>query len=525
MAAGPKLNLRQTQSLVMTPQLRQAIRLLQLSTLDVAAYVEEQLEQNPLLERDESELGAGDGTEIEEPSDAASFADPPAAAAPLLDPIAGLTAAEPEPPLEDDGSEPWGANSGESAAPARAGAARNGRNGEEDRDSTFEQAPARAASLRDHLLGQINVDLDDPADRIIAVHLIDLLDESGYLTGDLEALARLLNCEVARIKATVERLQGFDPPGVFARSLKECLSLQLRDRNRCDLAMAALLDNLTLLAARDFAALQRICGVDAAQLTRMVAEVRSLNPKPGLAFETEIAQTRIPDVWMARARDGGWIVELNEEALPRVLVNSRYYAQIAKGLTRKSDRDYVSERLQSASWLVKSLNQRAETILRVATEIVRQQDAFFRRGVSRLRPLILRDIAGALELHESTVSRVTNNKYLAAPHGIYELKFFFTTALPSSNGGADHSAAAVRHRVRELIDAESLDHALSDDRIVGILKSEGVDIARRTVAKYRESLSIPSSLDRRRRKLAGAMGPWPNRGVGFEASAGKGNRI
>jgi RNA polymerase sigma-54 factor len=294
-----------------------------------------------------------------------------------------------------------------------------------------------------------------------------------------------------------------DPSGIFARSLGECLALQLREKNRLDPAMQALLDNLPLLAARNQAALLKVCGVDLEDLTEMVAEVRALNPKPALAFDQEPVQTVVPDILMRIDNAGGWIVELNTDTLPRVLVNQRYYSRLGGSCKTKQDKEYIQEKFQSASWLVKSLHQRATTILKVATEIVRQQDAFFRHGLEFLRPLILRDIAEAIGMHESTVSRVTTNKFMATPRGLYELKYFFTSAIQGADGQAAHSAESVRYRIKALIDAETAEEVLSDDRIVEILRDGGVDIARRTVAKYREAMKIPSSVQRRREKSLG----------------------
>jgi len=397
----------------------------------------------------------------------------------------------------------WGGSEpGEGAASFASwgsGGSRDFDDGEFDPDQNL----TRAETLRDHLLAQIQVDITDPVDRIISLQLIDRLDESGWLNGELESVAEALKCDACRVEKTVEQLQRLDPPGVFARSLKECLAIQLRDRNRFDPAMATLIDNLDLLAKREHAALMRLCGVDAEDFAAMVAEIKCLDPKPGLAFENNVAQPVVPDVLMRPAPGGGWIVELNQDTLPRVLVNQRYYARVTKELKSKADRDFVSERFHAANWLVKSLHQRAQTILKVATEIVRQQDAFFRRGVQHLRPLVLRDIASAIEMHESTVSRVTTNKFLASPNGVYELKYFFTSAIASSGGGDAHSAEAVRFRIKSLIDAEAASDILSDDRLVEILKKESVDIARRTVAKYREAMRIPSSVQRRRDKLLG----------------------
>jgi RNA polymerase sigma-54 factor len=268
-----------------------------------------------------------------------------------------------------------------------------------------------------------------------------------------------------------------------------------------DPAMQCLLENLPLLAARNIAALVKICGVDAADVAEMVAEIKSLDPRPGLVFDPPLAQPVVPDILMRAQPEGGWIVELNPETLPRVLVNNRYFEEVSRAVRSKFEHDYLHDRLQAANWLVKSLHQRAGTILKVAAEIVRQQDGFFRRGVQSLRPLILRDIAEAVGMHESTVSRVTSNKYMATPRGLYELKYFFSTSLAGASGGEPHSAEAVRHRIRHLIEAEPAGNTLSDERIVELLTGEGVEIARRTVAKYREAMRIPSSARRRREKL------------------------
>jgi RNA polymerase sigma-54 factor len=309
----------------------------------------------------------------------------------------------------------------------------------------------------------------------------------------------------------LRRLQQFDPAGIFARSLAECLALQLAERDRLDGPMQALLANLELLARRDWPALTKACGVSPERIARMVSEIQSLNPKPALAFDHDVTQTVTPDIFMRPQAGGGWIVELNNDTLPRVLVNNHYYARISREVRDKGERQYINECLQSASWLVKSLHQRATTILKVATEIIRQQEGFFVAGIRGLRPLILRDVAQAIDMHESTVSRVTSNKFMATPRGIYELKYFFTTAIGSSDGGDSHSAESVRHRIKALIDTETAKTVLSDDALAKTLRKEGIDIARRTVAKYREAMGIPSSMRRRREKgdnlLAGA---WPN---------------
>jgi RNA polymerase sigma-54 factor len=483
----------------MTPQLQQAIKLLQLSNQELLAYVEAELEQNPLLERDD---GAGQAQEQAaeaapeegeaEPAQAEA-AEPPAPDTPaevtqMDNPTeeAWETAGQHYDEGERGDMSPWRANSG--------------RGDFEDDDRQAAETVGREKNLREHLTEQLNLDMADPQDRVIGLQLIDMLDERGYLSGSTADAAALLGCAVERVETVLRLMQRFDPPGIFARDLAECLALQLAERDRLDPAMRALVDNLPLLARRDLPALRRLCGVDDEDLAQMIAEIKSLNPRPASAFDREIAQPIVPDIVMRPQAGGAWLIELNADTLPRVLVNQRYYAKVNRDSLSKADREFLTERFQAANWLIKSLHQRATTILRVASEIVRQQDGFFRHGVSHLRPLILRDIAAAIDMHESTVSRVTTNKYMATPRGLYELKYFFTSAIANSAGGEAHSAEAVRFRIRSLIDAEPPREILSDDRIVELLKGQGIDIARRTVAKYREAMRIPSSVQRKREK-------------------------
>ncbi len=492
-----RLELRQSQALVMTPQLQQAIKMLQLSNLELADFIAAEVEQNPLLEPGERDPG-------EPPSALDSGPAPEANGTPvgLADGLSGGLAGD----VAREADDHWRAAAGEEGdgsfdhgGDAQPWQTRSGRSG--DGPPAIDLAAARPRTLREHLIEQIGADLPDAADRVIALALLEQLDEAGYLRGGIEDVAGRLGCPGDRVERVLTRLQEFDPPGVFARDLAECLALQLRDRNRLDPAMQLLLDNLPLLAARNAPALLRICGVDAADLAEMVAEIKSLDPRPGHAFDPPLAQPVVPDIIMRADPAGGWAVELNAETLPRVLVNNRYYARVSRVARSKAEREYLADRLQAANWLVKSLHQRATTILKVASEIVRQQDGFFRHGVQALRPLILRDIADAIGMHESTISRVTTNKYMATPRGLFELKYFFTSSIAASRGGESHSAEAVRFRIRGLIDGEPSDGTLSDERIVELLRREGVDIARRTVAKYREAMRIPSSVQRRREKM------------------------
>ena len=375
-----------------------------------------------------------------------------------------------------------------------------GAGGRDNGDYNLEAFVSVETTLSDHLAEQVVLTITDPARRMIGQYLIDLVDEAGYLNGDLALVAEKLGAPVGEVDIVLTILQGFDPPGVCARNLTECLAIQLKERNRFDPAMQALVAHLDLLAKRDLAALRRLCGVGEEDLTDMIGEIRKLNPKPGLAFGSVQMQPIVPDVFVRSGPNGGFAIELNSDTLPKVLVNQTYHAELAKTAKDDKDKSYFADCLQTATWLMRALDQRAKTILKVSTEIVRQQDAFFLHGVQHLRPLNLKTIADAIGMHESTVSRVTANKYMATNRGIFELKYFFTSAIASADGGEAHSAEAVRHRIKQLIDAETPDYVLSDDTIVEKLREAGIDIARRTVAKYREAMRIASSVQRRREK-------------------------
>jgi RNA polymerase sigma-54 factor len=505
MALTQKLLLRQSQALVMTPQLMQAIKLLQLSHLDLATYVEGELERNPLLDRPaEEEPVRGE----EEPEAALSDRDE-APATDWLEERLETSRESMEERLDTDLNNVFPDDA--PAAPARMAEqpaaysewAGVGAGGRSEGDYNLEAFVSAEPTLADHLAEQVSLTFTDPVDRMIAQYLVDLVDEAGYLVGSLSDVAEKLGALEARVEAVLARLQTFDPPGVCARNLTECLSIQLRERDRLDPAIAALIAHLDLLAKRDFAALRRICGVDDEDLVDMIGEIKRLNPKPGLAFSSTLVQPIVPDVFVRKGADGGWLVELNHDTLPKVLVNQTYYSKVSKTAKKDGEKSYLAECLQTATWLVRALDQRAKTILKVASEIVRQQDGFFINGVQHLRPLNLKTIADAIEMHESTVSRVTANKYMATSRGTFEMKFFFTSAIASADGGEAHSAEAVRHRIRQLIDAEKSSEILSDDTIVEELRKAGIDIARRTVAKYREAMRIPSSVQRRREKQNG----------------------
>ena len=498
-SVGQRLEIRQGQSLVMTPQLQQAIKLLQLSNIELAEYCEQELERNPILDRDDSATASAEGEAVREIVTANERADE------ALSREDFSKTADMDQAAHDnmyDGGEP-------AAAPPAAAASQSSltdwtrvsSSGGFDEEG-MESSIAADLTLKDHLEAQLAIAALLPEDRMICLALIDGIDEAGYLRAELPDLVQKLGCEIEDVQAVLGVLQGFDPVGVGARDLSECLALQLRAHDRLDPAMAMLLTRLDLVARRDIAQLSTLCNVDGEDIAEMLAEIRSLNPKPGLAFGAEQVAPVVPDVFVRTGPDGGWLVELNSDTLPRLLVNSRYYSQVSKGARDKDSKTYLLDCLNNANWLVKSLDQRARTILKVASEIVRQQDAFLTYGVRHLKPLNLRTIADAISMHESTVSRVTSNKYIATPRGLFELKYFFTASIQSVDGAESHSAEAVRDRIREMIDKEEPREILSDDRIVSLLTADGVHIARRTVAKYREAMRIPSSVERRRLKAS-----------------------
>ncbi|WP_419903006.1 RNA polymerase factor sigma-54 [Kiloniella sp.] len=505
MAISQRLELRQSQSLVMTPQLQQAIKLLQLSNMDLADYVQQEVEQNPLLDRDD---GTGNSALTNsENTDLHSAAAAPSESETSQPDSLELSNAETLPdsnqaPLDNEfdnyyDSSPDNQWTEDSTSFSNWGPGGNTRF--DDASYSLENRLKETITLRDHLREQLNMEIDSPTKRLIGVHLIDQVNESGYIKANLEELAEQLGCPLDLVKSVLSSLQEFDPVGICARDLAECLAIQLKEKNRLDPAIQALLDNLDLLAKRDLKGLRSVCGVDEEDITEMVAEIRALNPRPAAAFDTSDVETLIPEVIIKSDNAGGWHIELNSDALPKVLINNKYYGSISDQARSKEDKTYISEQLQSANWLIKALHQRATTVLKVATEIVRQQDGFLQKGVQALKPLTLKDIAEVIEMHESTVSRVTSNKYMVTPRGTFEMKYFFTSSIAGDDGNA-HSSEAVRDRIKRLIDDEDPKKILSDDALVTKLKAEGIDIARRTIAKYREALGIPSSVQRRREK-------------------------
>lgn len=488
--SAPRLELRQGQSLVMTQALQQSIKLLQYNSIELKEFVEGELEKNPLLQADESEQSVeGDTSEKQTESDEpreADFGDDQSYEDGEFNDGSYDAGGEVETDYirNDDGLRTRSSSAG----------------GDEDTRSIEDNA-SQDISLRDHLLNQLHLDTMGHAEQIIGAHLIDLIDEAGYITSDFTALSEQLGVEIAEIESVLSHIQTFDPSGIAARSLSECLANQLREKNHLDPAMECLLANLNLLGEGRFDELKKKCGVDADDLKEMISEIKSLDPKPGLRFTHEIVQHMEPDVFVKRLPDGNWHVELNMHNFPRVMVNKRYYKKVTQETRNQQDKKYLAEQLMSANWLVRALEQRADTMLKVSSELVKQQDAFFRLGVRYLKPMILKDIAAATDYHESTISRVTAGKFLHCPRGTFELKYFFTSALARAEGGGDDvSSMAVKNYINEFIEKEPLDKILSDDDIVALLKDRNINVARRTVAKYREALNIPASPKRKRLK-------------------------
>jgi RNA polymerase sigma-54 factor len=507
MALGQRLDLRQAQGLVMTPQLQQAIKLLQMSNVELSAFVEEQIVENSLLEAagpndsDGAYDGEFDGNEGSEPPEAATVTRDSA------DVVTDDGSFDRQLDAADtDYSNVWddgiatdqgyagGSEGGDSLVWQTSG---GGQHGSEDGQG-WEAYAEQEISLREHLERQINLEFTDPLLHRVALVIADSLDEAGYFVGDFAEMAYLLGVDQATVATVHQEFLQLDPPGIGARGLSECLQQQLAEMDALNEPMQALLDNLELIGRGDFQRAARLCGTDLGGLQTMLERLKRCVPRPAAAFDHEPALTVIPDVFVRRAADGSWVVELNGDALPQVLVNRAYYATIRRGARDKHAVEFVTQQWQTANWLIKALDQRANTILKVTTSIVQAQDRFFEQGVSGLRPMTLRDIADEIQMHESTVSRVTNGKYMATPRGVMELKFFFSNAIPNANGTDAHSAEAVRHHLKRLIEGEALPNVLSDEALVDLLQEQGITVARRTVAKYREGMNIPSSAKRRR---------------------------
>ncbi len=501
MALGPRLDLRQTQSLIMTPQLQQAIKLLALSNLEIETFIGEAIEANPLLDIGEAPAPAPETAELPEEARRTTLESSP------VDSLIGEGRADEDRPLDIDAAaldrDRDTGDFGGNASDADWGAEfRQGRG--EDAPSIEERGSVAEETLAEHLEAQIGTVTSEPRMTAILRYLIGQLDEAGYLPVPLREIADDLGLALVETEAALSLLQSFDPTGVGARSLSECIALQAIEADRHDPAMARLIENLSLVARGEFARLKRMCGVDDEDFADMLAELRGYDPKPGLRFGGTPGAAVTPDLLVSARADGGWDIAVNQATLPRLIVNRPYYVELRGACDGKAARAWLSEKLADANWLIKALDQRQKTILKVAAEIVKRQDGFFRNGVAHLKPLTLRTVAEAISMHESTVSRVTSNKYLHCDRGTFELKYFFTSGVAAADGEGSVSAEAVKAAIRSLIEAEDPKAILSDDALVDLLRAKGFDLARRTVAKYREAIGLGSSVQRRRQKtLAG----------------------
>ncbi len=495
---GMKQEFRQSQTLVMTHQLQQSIKLLQLSSQELQEYIDAEIEKNPLLareegdnDRDDSAANEGEATVDAEGEEIpvreekeVTVSDDDYSAAESLD--------------NDDYSNDYSADENRISAGEHVG---GGGFSEAGEGLGIDNAAGQDKTLREYLLEQIRMDITETDQLLIAEKLVDLVDDTGYLREDTAPLAETLGATKEEVDAVVVRLQELEPVGVFARSLTECLRLQLDDMNRLDPMMETLLANLEMIGRGELAGLRKKCGVEEEDFAEMLADIRRCNPKPGAGFAQEDTLSVTPDVLVRRGRGGkGWHIELNADALPRVLINRQYTTEIGVRASDKEAKKFMGEQMANANWLIKALDSRAQTILKVTEAIVQEQEKFLLHGIRYLKPLVLKDIAAAVGMHESTISRVTTAKYMATPRGTLELKFFFTSSINSGSGMMDFSSKTVQFYIKDLVEKETIENILSDDSIVTLLKDRNIDVARRTITKYREEMNIPSSVVRRRQK-------------------------
>ncbi len=488
MAIAPRIEIKQSQSLLMTPQLRQAIQLLQMSNLELNDLVNQELEINPFLEREDDLIGEieVDNQTIDDYKDDNAQENESYEIDTDYDNQTDDFGSDRE-GYEDNTDYSWDDYSKSKSASSA-----------EDFDY-FEKKLKNEKSLLSFLQEQIQINFYKPYEKLVASHLIELLDGAGYFRGNLKELSQKLNIKEDILEDILYVLKTFEPSGIFAESLSECLEIQLKDKKLLTEPMQHLLQNLGLLAEGKTKELLKICHLtNEAELHALVKEIRALNPKPTADYEHEATSYIIPDVFVKRGKYGEYNIELNSMSLPKVLINQSYKTYV--GSENKETNKYVKNQISSANFLVKALHQRATTILKVCEEIVKNQYDFFEKGVQFLRPMLLKDIAEAAEIHESTVSRVTNNKYMHTPRGTFELKYFFSSAAGSYNGDESTSTTTIKHKIKELIEAEESNKILSDDTLAELLAIQGIKIARRTIAKYRESMNIPTSAERKRNK-------------------------
>ncbi len=486
MALGLELKLRMGMQLVMTPQLQMAIRLLQMSSMDLAEYLQEELDKNPLLERSEEKSVDGSEERTEPPASqtANETGETPEASSDLPEPPPSEERLSTDLPVDADWSDVYGDSHGTSSFEMPSGS----------EAPPLENTLTRGDTLADHLTWQLGVSALNERERTLGMAIIDAIDDNGYLTVTLDNLAEITGATLEEVEDALVLIQSFEPAGVAARSLAECLRMQLKSRKLAHHPYSTLLEHLEDLARRDFRKLKRVLKVNDEELSEAVALIQSLNPKPGLAFGSDQANYIAPDVFV-RKHEGEWIVEVNPDTMPKLRIN-RNYESVLENRINPDDKRFLAENARSAQWLIKSLEQRSSTIYRVAESIVRFQKDFLEYGPEHLKPLILKDVADDIGVHESTTSRVTSNKYMHTHRGIFELKYFFSSSL-ASQSGETHSSEAVKYKIKKLVESEPPRRPHSDEKLAKLLQEQGIAVARRTVAKYRDALNIPSSSRRK----------------------------
>lgn len=490
MAISPRLEIKQSQSLLMTQQLRQAINLLQLNNLELNEFIETELERNPLLEREDEHLNSFNDEEKQPSIDNINTEQSSTSS-----PEEFMSDIGYDQTFDDFGSDSEGYQTEINSDWYEYNKFKDHQNIDDDFDFLQERISS-SKSLYRHIEEQIEITFKSETDKIIAHILTEQLDAAGYFRGNTSEIAQQLKCSPQRINIILSKMQQFEPSGIFAKNLSECLKIQLQDINRYDPSIAILVENLPLLADGKIKELQKKCSASLEDIQSMILDIKSLNPKPAHGWDYDINPYIIPDVFVRRKKDGSYHIELNHNSLPKILINHRYYSDLSN--SDKAAKRFLKEHLSSANFLIKALHQRATSLLRVSEELVRTQQDFFNYGIEKLKPLSLKDIAYNLEMHESTVSRITSNKYIHTPNGIFELKFFFSAAANSYIGQDDVSTLSIKHKIKQIINNEDKEKILSDDKISELLSNEGIKIARRTIAKYREALGIPSSAERKR---------------------------
>ena len=475
MQISQNLKLKQSQSLVMTPQLQQAIKLLQLNNIELCDLVNKELEENPFLENKTTEIELNEFKKEENTENT-------------------VEAFQNGESLKDDTSSLDYENRWDQEIKTNSG---NNNFETLDPGSIAEQTVSEKVTLKTILRQQASVEFSESKEKLISEIIIDYIEPSGWLTKNLDDLADIIGCDNDTLEKIIRRMQKFEPTGVFAKNLSECLKIQLENKGILTEDMLLLIENFDMLARGEIKSLCKVCKISEIQLTENIKNIKKLNPKPGTIYTEDNEPIYHPDV-IVKHKNNSWEVELNNSTLPKIIVNEDYINELEKLTTKEGDKKFISESVTSARWLLKAIEQRNVTTLKISSEIVKQQKDFFEKGVSFLKPMILKDVAKKIGMHESTVSRVTTGKLMLTPRGIVEMKKFFTATINSTIKGESHSAASVRETLKNLITNEPLNNPLSDELIVIQLKKEGINLARRTVAKYRELLNIPSSSERRK---------------------------